>query len=390
MIADALAGITVLDFSQAIAAPYGARLLADMGATVIKVEPPDGDFSRRLGEPYGESAVSFNIFNCGKRGIVLDLKNPTARQAALRLIERADVLFENNRPGVMKRLELDWVHVSTLNPRLIYASVTGFGQGGPYAQRPATDILLQAYTGLALGASPDDKPIRIQFALVDLCAGLFASQAVLAALLRRARSGVGQHLDISLAHVAAAVQNYKIAQHRVADGRRQDELFAGIGIYATRDGYLAISAMRDKYVLGLLQILGLSDLVADPRFSTSEARTAQQAALRERIAAAIRKRGTDELLAAMEAADLMGQKVLDYGELMADVHARATGLFHDISIGNGLRLPIVRLPGAEEGETVRRPAPRLGQDTYDVLSGAGVHPEVAAELAASVARQTES
>lgn len=390
MIADALAGITVLDFSQAIAGPYGARLLADMGATVIKVEPPGGDFSRRLGEPYGDSAVPFSIFNCGKCGIVLDLKNPTARQAALRLIERADVIFENNRPGVMNRLELDWEHLSALNPRLIHVSVTGFGQNGPYARRPATDILMQAYTGLALGASPDARPIRIQLAVVDLCAGLFASQAVLAAILKRARSGVGQHLDISLAHVAAAIQNYKIAQHQAVDGRRQEELFAGIGIYATRDGYLAISAMRDKYVLGLLEILGLSRLVADPRFSTTQARTAQQVALREEIASAIRKRSTDELLAAMEAADLMGQKVLDYGELMADAHARAVGLFQEISLGEGLSLPIVPLPGTGRGETVRRPAPRLGQDTCDVLSSAGVNADVVAELAASTARRAKS
>lgn len=379
MIAEALEGVTVLDFSQAIAGPYSAYLLAELGATVIKVEPPQGDFSRRLGDVYGDSATPFKVFNRGKRGIVLDLKDVTARQAALRLIEKADVLIENNRPGTMQRLGLDYEYVRELNDRLIYVSMTGYGQNGPYAQHPATDILMQAYTGLALGASVSDEPTRIQFALIDMCAGIYASQAVLAALVQRANHGRGQHLDISLAHAAAAFQNYKIVDHAASGGRKQEELYAGIGIYQTRDGYVAISAMRDKFVLGLLQLIGRMDLVEEPLFATAELRTSNQAMLRAEIATAIKTYTTKELLSGIRAADLMGQEVLDYSAFVQDRHARETGLFEFLEMDD-LALPFVRVPGTAHDRPQLPPAPKLGQDTYDILIEAGMGQQVAALL----------
>ena len=380
MIAEALDGLVVLDFSQAIAGPYSACLLAELGATVIKIEPPQGDFSRRLGEAYGDSATPFKILNRGKHGIILDLKDVTARQAALRLIEKADVLIENNRPGTMRRLGLDYEYVQKVNDRLIYVSMTGYGQSGPYAQHPATDILMQAYTGLALGASQDGEPIRVQFALIDMCAGLYASHAVLAALLQRASSGRGQHLDISLAHAAAAFQGYKIADYAASGGQKQEELYAGIGIYRTQDGYIAVSAMRDKFVLGLLNVIGRMDLIDNPLFSNAELRTANQRALRHEIAGTIKTLSSRKLLTAMRAADLMGQEVLDYGAFIQDSHIRNTGLFEFFET-DGLVLPVARLPGTARDRPKLRQAPKLGQDTYDVLVKAGVRAEVAFSLA---------
>lgn len=380
MIAEALEGVTVLDFSQAIAGPYAACLLAELGATVIKVEPPEGDFSRRLGEIHGDSATPFKVFNRGKRGIALDLKDVTARQAALRLIEKADVLIENNRPGTMQRLGLDYEYVRRLNDRIIYVSMTGYGQSGPYAQYPATDILMQAYTGLALGASATNEPIRVQFALIDMCAGIYASHAVLAALLQRANRGRGQHLDINLMHAAAAFQSYKITEHAASSENRKEELYAGIGIYRTRDGHVAISAMRDKFVLGLLELIGRMDLVDDPLFSTAELRTSNQAMLREEIARAIRRFTTKDLIKAMQAADLMGQEVLDYASFVEDGHVRETGLFEFMEVC-GMSLPFVRAPGTAQDRPRLRQAPRLGQDTYEILVEAGVGQQVAASLA---------
>jgi len=384
---DALAGLTVLDLSQGIAGPYCALLLGDLGARVLKVEPPEGDWVRSVGERQGDSNVTYKCFNRGKQGVMLDLKEPRAREAALKLADSADVLVESSRPGVAERLGMGYAALAARNPRLVCVSVTGFGQHGPYAQRPATDAILQALTGVSLGVGGAGTPVRVKLALIDVSTGIYASHATLAALIRRATTGRGQHLDISLMHSAAALQGYKIAEAVVARGRpAQAELFAGVGIYRTQDGYLTVTAMRDRQVLGLLEVAGCADLAADARYATPEARLANQDGLRAEIAQRLAARPTRHWVDVMRAADLMCQEVLDYEGFLRDAHAGAVHLFDAVEFAGAGALPMVRAPGTDPGAVGPMASPLLGEHTLEVLLRAGVAAQDAEALAQSAER----
>lgn len=380
MLDAALSGFTVLDCSQGIAGPYCACLLADLGARVIKVEPPEGDWGRSIGVRQGNSSVIFKCFNRGKEGIVLDLKEVAARDALLRLVEHADVFLESNRPGVMRRLGLAYADLGKRNPKLVYLSVSGFGQSGPYMQQPATDAVLQAFTGLAYGASGSNAPIRVQVAVIDVSTGLYASHAVLAALMQRSRDGKGQYLDISLTHAAAALQNYKIAEDAALQGEKQSEGYAGIGIYCTADGYLAVSAMRDKHVTGLLELIGCAELLKEPRFTTPELRHENQDALREIISGKIRAMPTRYWVEAMNKANLLCQEVLTYGRFLADAQVQSEEIFHFIEEKDAGPMPIARLPGGARDGRRLGASPGLGQHTREVLRGAGFSEREVADL----------
>jgi crotonobetainyl-CoA:carnitine CoA-transferase CaiB-like acyl-CoA transferase len=381
MLNDALTGMTVVDLSQGIAGPNCACLLGELGAHVIKIEPPEGDWARSVGTRYGDSGITFKCFNRGKLGVMLDLKDARAREAAYRLIDGADVFVESNRPGVAKRLGIGYETLRARNPRLIYVSVTGFGQAGPYGDRPATDTILQALTGFSIGAAGTGGPMRVRVAVVDVSTGVYAGYATLAAVVRRARTGTGQYLDISLMHSAASLQSYKIAEDAASGGAKQGELFAGIGIYASQDGYLALSAMRDAQVVGLIEAIGRSDLLEEPHFSTSEMRAERQDELREEIAREIAKQPTGHWLSVMSEADLPCQEVLNYSRFRGDPQAEAVRLFEDVVFDGAGSLPMVRLPGTAAGEMRVAPSPLLGEHTRNVLLGAGVARGDADELA---------
>jgi crotonobetainyl-CoA:carnitine CoA-transferase CaiB-like acyl-CoA transferase len=386
MLNDALAGLTVVDFSQGIAGPNCACLLGDLGARVIKIEPPEGDWARGVGARYGDSSVTYKCFNRGKLGVMLDLKDARAREAACRLTDAADVFVESSRPGVAKRLGIDYGTLKERNPRLIYVSVTGFGQTGPYGNRPATDTILQALTGFSIGVAGSGSPMRVRVAVVDVSAGVYAGYAALAAVIRRARTGTGEYLDINLMHAAAALQGYKIAEDAASGGARQGELFAGIGIYATQDGYLALSAIRDAHVVGLLEAIGRTALIEEPRFSTLEKRLERQDELREEIACEIAKQPTRYWLTVMSKTDLLYQEVLNYSRFREDPQAEAVCLFEQVVFDGVGPLPMVRPPGAEDGRMQAMPSPLLGQHTREVLLEAGVASSDADELAACAAR----
>jgi len=372
-ISDTLAGFTVLDVSQGIAGPYCAQLLGDLGARVIKIEPPEGDWGRRAGERVGGSSSMFEVFNRGKEGLVLDLKTPRGLAGAKRLAAHADVFIENARVGSMQRLGLGYDVLRAINPALVCTSISGFGQRGPYASRPATDTVMQSYTGLAVGASGTGWPVRLRVAFVDLVTGIYASHATVAALLKRLKTGSGQHLDISLAHAMASLQNYKIVDEAVQGTTGQAEAFAVIGIFEARDGAFAISAASDRQVLATLSALGCGELVDDPRFSAPESRQANQALIRERMSAKIALRTVDECMQVLEAAGVPCQRVLSYTDLMRDAQVRALGLFQWIDTCDAVSIPIVRAPGLDaaalggaSGPTSRAPA--LGEHTNMILA----------------------
>lgn len=367
----ALHGIKVLDFSQGIAAPHGACLLGEMGAEVIKIEPPGGDWIRGLGVKRNGSSVLYGTFNRGKRGLALDLKQQEALHAARRLIAGADVMVESNRPGVMQRLGLDYEAVRRINPRIVYASVTGFGRTGPYADRPATDAAVQAFSGLSFAANDMVQPVRVRISLVDVVTGVYLSNAVLGALVQRGRTGEGQHLDLSLIHCISAVQGYKFAEHQATGGAIARELFAAIGIYRCADGFIALSAMRDQQVVDLIGLIGQQPLLQDPRFDTAQARFENQDALRLVIGEALAARTVAEWLPLLHQADLIAQQVQDYDTFRAHPQTLAQGIFSEADLGEIGTLPAVRMPGLP-GDACSAPAPRIGQDTLSVLREAGL------------------
>ena len=368
----ALSGVTVVDFAQGIAGPYCACLLGELGAHVIKVEPPEGDWGRKIGPQYGDAGVIFRTFNRGKRSVVLDLKEPVARQAALRLVDTADVFIESNRPRVLQRYGLDYASLHARNARLVYVSVTGFGQTGSYANRAATDSLMQAYTGLSFAAEESGRPGRLRIGIIDVSAGIYANSAVLAALITRQRSRSGQYLDINLTHTSAALQAYKIAEDAASGGAPQQELFAGTGTYRTRDGWIAVSAIRDKHVIALLRIAGRSDLLSDAMFASTELRLDHQEDLRKLIATEMEKMPTQHWLRAMQEADVMGQEVLSYARFREDAHVRDRRIFMGMDDAACGPLPMVRMPGLDPDELAFEPYPPMGQNTREELAAAGV------------------
>lgn len=367
----ALSGLRVLDFSQGIAAPHGACLLAEMGAEVVKIEPPQGDWLRGVGVRRDGSSVLFGTYNRGKKGLSLDLKQPAAREAALRMIGQADVLIESNRPGVMARLGLGYDTVRAVNPRLVYASVTGFGQTGPYIDLPATDAAVQAYTGFSFGAGDMVEPIRVRIAVIDVVTGIYASQAILGALMQRVRTGQGRHLDISLMHCITAVQGYKYAEHEATGGALRKELFAAIGIYRTADGFIALSAMKEQHVVDLVGLIGRGAVLEEERFSTAAARFENQDALRAVIAEGLALRPNAHWLPLMRELDLICQAVLDYDAYRADEQVLAQRLFQPTDLGQAGVLSTVRMPGLAAVDVRPSPAPAVGEHDREVLAAYG-------------------
>lgn len=369
---DSLKGVKVLDFSQGIAGPHAGCLLAEMGADVVKIEPPTGDWLRVLGVRKGQSSVLYATFNRGKRGLVLDLKKGRAREIARQMIAQADVVIESNRVGVMAKLGLDYPSVQALNPRLIYLSVTGFGQDGPYVDRPATDAAVQAYSGFAFGAGDMVTPIRVRLSMVDIISGIYGSHAVLGALFRCSRTGQGQFIDLALAHGITAVQAYKYAEHELTQGQLKGELFAGIGIYATADGFIAMSAMKEQHVIDLMTILGLSAALEDPMFSTPQARFMNQAQLRDRFSEQFRRQLTAHWLPRLKAADLIHQEVLNYDAYRKDPQVLARKLFTMADMNEMGILPSVRMPGLGADDPLTASPPAMGQHSREVLAPLGI------------------
>lgn len=367
----ALTGLRVLDFSQGIAAPHSACLLAEMGAEVVKIEPPQGDWLRGIGIKRNGSSVLFGTYNRGKKALSLDLKQPAAREAALRMVAQADVVIESNRPGVMARLGLDYDTVRAVNPALVYASVTGFGQTGPYVDQPATDAAVQAYTGFSFGAGDMVEPIRVRIAVVDVVTGIYTSQAILGALMQRVRTGQGRHLDISLMHCITAVQGYKYAEHEATGGVLRKELFAAIGIYRTADSFIALSAMKEQHVIDLIRLIGRGDVLEDSRFSTAAGRFQNQDALRAIIAEGLALQPNAHWLPLMRARDLICQAVLDYDSYRADEQVISQQLFQPANLGQAGILPTVRMPGLAAADSQPSATPAVGEHGRAILARYG-------------------
>ena len=373
--AGALDHLLVLDLTSHLSGPYCAMMLADHGAEVIKIEPPTGDSARAM-PPFvnGESAP-FMTWNRNKRSVVMDLKQPADKAALFELIDRADVLIENYRPGVLARLGFGWDVLHARNPRLILASISGFGQTGPYSSRGGFDLITQAMSGLMSTNGPaDGDPFRLPIAISDVTAGMFLAFGVLAAIEARHRTGVGQYVETSLLEAATSLAVYESA-HYFATGTRPARIgqahrgSSPYQCFATADGHITVGASQQKFFAQLCDIVGLPELVADPRFASVAERVAHNDVLVAMLAGPLHCETSAHWLAALEAAGIPAGPVLHYDQVFTDPHILArdmvartvhpvTGEFHTL----GVTVKLSDTPGS-----VRLPAPRLGEHTAEIL-----------------------
>jgi CoA:oxalate CoA-transferase len=373
-----LAGLLVLDLTWYLAGPYATMILADLGAEVLKIEPPGGDPVRGNGpflDPRGEYSSYFMSINRGKRSVVLNLKHPRGRALLEDLAARADVLVENFLPGTLARLGLSYDRLAARNPRLIYAACSGFGQIGPYAQRPALDVIIQAMAGtMSITGEPDGPPLRAGASIGDLVGALYTAIGILAALAERARSGRGQFIDVALLDSQVALLENAFARYFAtgeAPGRHgtSHPLITPFQAFATADGYLVVAASSQAQWRALCRVLGREDLCADPRFAERAARTQHRAELVPILAAIFATRPTAEWVAALDAAGVPCGPVQTIAEAAADPHLAARGMFVALDVpglgparfvNSPLRLG--RTPAGPAG-----PPPRLGEHTDAVL-----------------------
>src|SRR5215831_5245657 len=297
-----LAGIRVIELANFIAGPLSGTLLADMGADVIKVEPPKGDMGRAMPPQRARESVSFVALNRNKRSLVLDLKQPAAREILLKLAATSDVLLEAYRPGALEKMGLGAADVKAVNPKIVYTSVSGFGQTGPYRRRAGVNLIIEAFSGvLSVTGEPDKMPTRPGVQTADVFGALFATYATLAGLVGAGRHGEGRVADVSLVEASIAAAAWEAAEYLATGSIPQPlgnrhRLNAPYQLFETKDGrYLAIGTPNDHLFARLMQVLGLDAHAGDPRFSSYSKRKANEDALLALVEPAVRGRGCQEL-----------------------------------------------------------------------------------------------
>jgi crotonobetainyl-CoA:carnitine CoA-transferase CaiB-like acyl-CoA transferase len=366
------AGLRVVDLSQGMAGPNCGMQFAAYGAEVIKIEPPDGDWVRRLGRMYEDHSALSLAVNRGKRSIALDLKKPEAVEIVRKLVASADVLLENNRPGVAERLGLGWKQMSALNPKLIYVSMTGFGQTGPYAQRVSTDTIGQACSGMmSLTRDGEGKPMKIGFLVIDAVASLYAFQAATMALLQRQKTGRGRYVDASLMDAATALIGYKFIETAL-EGDNPQPLNVPAGNYRTKDGWISITMMREAQFVDICKVLGLEEVPKDPRFDSFKTRAANAREVTAILADRIRTDTTANWLKKMQDADVLASPIHSLSDVANDEHIVATGRMARYEQPGVGTLTMPALPGsAPIQDGPRSPAPAIGAQTRDILAELG-------------------
>jgi crotonobetainyl-CoA:carnitine CoA-transferase CaiB-like acyl-CoA transferase len=379
----AYTGLRVLDLGQGIAAPYCAMLLAMHGAEVVKLEPLGGDWSRGLGRRYGDHTAMSAHFNRGKKGLALDLRAAAGRDIAVELARRADIVIEGFRPGVAARLGLGYETLAALNPRLLYVSVSGFGQTGPYIDLPCTDSVAQAFSGLAaLNIGNDGVPHRVGALIVDALTGLYAAQAVGVALYARERTGKGRWLDLSLAQSAASILGHKLAEHALEGGSPQI-INVPTGAHRTNDGWVMIALLREADFVRLATALGRPELADDPRFSSFAARAEHSAAIFAALGSVFAEKTTAEWLEILRKADILSNRINGFDDWLADPQIVATGGAVAVEPRDMPAFQVPRTPGiSPETDAALSPAPAIGEHGRDILRGLGMDDAAIARLAA--------
>ena len=379
-----LAGIRVIELARVLAGPWAGQMLADMGADVIKIENPDGgDDTRAWGPPFvmgkdGEnlSAAYYHSTNRGKRSIAVDLKTEEGRDIVHRLIATADVVIENFKVGGLVKYGLDYESLAKKHPKLVYCSITGFGQDGPYAARAGYDYIVQGMSGfMSVTGAPDGEPMKAGVAIADIFTGIYAVTAIQAALIHVMKTGNGQHVDMALLDVQSAVmanQNMNFLASGTAPARlgNAHPNISPYEVVPTSDGHIILAVGNDGQFRKLCGILKLDGVADDARFATNRARVAHRGEVRRLVTGATAAIGKADLLAACEREGVPAGPINSIAETFDDPQVKARGLRIDLPDADGNSIPGVRTPIVFSGTplTYDRPSPRLGEHTDAVLA----------------------
>lgn len=378
-----LTGLVVVDLCQFLSGPYASLRLQDLGARVIKIERPDGgDLSRRLyltDTEIGGDSTNFHAINRSKESLALDLKNPDDLAALRKLLLKADVVLQNFRPGVIERLGLDYKAVKEINPRIVYASITGWGLEGPWVERPGQDLLAQARSGVMwLNGDADQGPVPFGLAVADMLAGAAACQGILAALVRRGITGMGAHIETSLLEALVDFQ-FEVLTAYLNDGQRMPSrsgfrsahayLSAPYGVYPTADGYLAIAMTPIGRLADLLQLPALDAYKDKPKSWFSD-----RDAIKRIIADHVATRPTDHWLSILEPADIWCARVLTWDELVASAGFKALDMLQTVTREDNVSIRTTRAPIRINGvrPATTRAAPLIGEQSAAIRKEFGL------------------
>jgi crotonobetainyl-CoA:carnitine CoA-transferase CaiB-like acyl-CoA transferase len=370
-----LKGVKVIELARILAGPWAGQTLADLGAVVIKVEAPEGDDTRRWGPPFVEregdrSAAYFHATNRGKKSVTVDFRTAEGQDTVRRLVADADVVIENFKLGGLAKYGLDFASLAQVNPRLIYCSITGFGQTGPYAHRAGYDFIIQGMSGLmSVTGEPDGQPQKVGVAVTDIFTGVYAATAILAALHQRGTTGMGQHIDMALLDVATAIMANQ-SMNYLTTGKAPGKMgnahpnLAPYAVFDCADGWIIIATGNDSQYRKLCDLLGLAALGTAPEFATNADRVTNRVAMTEALTRATSQRTKVDLLAACETAGVPAGPINDLAEVFADPQVVARGLQIAPEGLKGVRSPMT-FSGADLA--LGRPAPKLGEHQDEVL-----------------------
>lgn len=378
-----LKGVRVIELARILAGPWAGQMLADLGADVIKVESPEGDDTRKWGPPFvmgkdGEnlSAAYYHACNRGKRSIAINFSTPEGAETVRELVAKADVLIENFKLGGLKKYGLDYESLKAINPKLVYCSITGFGQTGPYAPRAGYDFIVQGMSGLmSITGAPDGEPQKVGVAVTDIFTGLYSVIAIQAALRHAEATGEGQHVDMALFDSQISVlanQNLNFLVSGTAPQRMGNAHpnIAPYEVLPVSDGHFILAVGNDSQFAKFCAVVGLDMLPPDPDFATNAARVANRVKLREHMLAALTGFTRDDLLTKLEATGVPASPINDIGQMFEDPQAIARGMRLDLDDGHGNTLPSVRAPMVMPATPLvyDRPSPRLGEHTAEILA----------------------
>ncbi len=374
-----LEGIRVLDLTHLMVGPFCSMLLGDMGAEVTKVESPNGDETRCMGAMQNGESALFLSLNRNKRGITLNLNEDEGRNIFYGLVEKSDVVIHNFLKPAIERWGVDYDSIAKVNPDIVYMGISGFGERGPYSNKPGLDLSFQGMAGLmSITGQPGGSPTRVGTSVADVVAGIFAAYGITIALLAKERMGIGQKVEISILDGLIALQTPRMSQY-FATSKIPERLgsaspfFGPIDTFKTKDRYINVSVFTEKSWAKLCRIMDMEHLVSDPRFDSNDKRLENREGLKAILEDQFQQRSADEWLGLLERGGIPNGKIFDYDEVFSDPQIRVNEMVLDLEHPIAGKMKVTGLPIklSETPGDVRQPAPILGQHTEEVLSSLG-------------------